>query len=329
MCYISMNKKIILLFVISLMLVAFIPLLGIVPIHLRSVFTRSQDFFIFWQLRVPRVLLGFISGATLGLSGLICQNLFKNHLATPDILGITTGAGAGAVIAIKLGISFSILGLSGVNLFGFIGALISVLLVLSIARILKNFSIYSLLMSGVAMSLFFSATIIFFQYIFDFSNTYSILRWLMGGLTVIGYREVILLSILLFFFLIASFLFKRELVLLSVGDEFAISKGLNVKKFRISMFVLISLVVGMSVSVIGPIGFVALVIPHIARIIGRNNYPEMLVSTLLLGGIVLTTADFVSRIIIPPVEIPVGIITSFVGAPFFLVILILDLRNNR
>jgi len=324
-----MNKKIALLVVISLLLLFLIPQLGIVSIHLRSVFTRNQDFFIFWQLRVPRVLLGFISGAILGLSGLICQNLFKNHLATPDVLGITTGAGAGAVIAIKLGISFSFLGFSGVNLFGFIGALVSVLLVLSIARILKNFSIYSLLMSGVAMSLFFSATIIFFQYIFDYSNTYSILRWLMGGLTVIGYREVILLSIFLFFFLIVSFLYKRELVLISVGDEFAVSKGLNVKKFRIGMFMLVSLVVGMSVSVIGPIGFVALVIPHIARIIGRNRFPEILVSTLLLGGIVLTTADFVSRIIIPPVEIPVGIITSFLGAPFFLVILILDLKNNR
>ena len=116
--YICMNKKILFLITFSLVLLILIPMLGIVPIRFRSLFEQNQDFFIFWQLRVPRVLLGFLSGAILGLSGFICQNLFKNQLATPDILGITTGAGAGAVIALKYKLSFSFLGLSGVNLLG-------------------------------------------------------------------------------------------------------------------------------------------------------------------------------------------------------------------
>ena len=324
-----MNKKIVFLVIFSLILLVLIPMMGIVPIRFRSLFAQNQDFFIFWQLRVPRVLLGFISGAILGLSGLICQNLFKNQLATPDILGITTGAGAGAVIALKYKLSFSFLGLSGVNLSGFLGALGAILVILAVARVLKNYSIYALLMSGIALNLFFSAVIVFFQYLFDFSNTYSILRWLMGGLSVIGYGEVVAVFVFFLLFTGFTFLFRKELMLISVGDEFALSKGLNVRKFRIGMLLLLSVVVGMTVSVTGPIGFVALVIPHVARIVGRKNFSETIFSSLLLGGIVLASADFVARMIIPPVEIPVGIITSILGAPFFLIILISDLKNNR
>ena len=322
-----MSKKIYLLGIIVFLLLILIPFLGIVPINWQTILQKNSNSFIFWQLRVSRTLLGFVSGSILALSGLVCQNLFKNNLATPDLLGISSGAAAGAVLALKFNLYISFLGLGGLVLFSYLGALSSVLFVLLISRMVRNTSLYTFLMCGVALNFFYSAMIVFFQYLFDFSNTFSLLRWLMGGISVVGYHEIIFLSVLLLIFLSAIFLLKKEFLLISAGDHFAQSRGLHVVHFRIYSFLGLSFFVGAVVSICGPIGFIALIVPHISRLLGKSNYSETVIFSLLLGGGFLVLADFLARILIPPVDIPVGIITSLFGAPFFLLLIISQLKK--
>ena len=323
----SMNKKIYLLGIIVFLLVILIPFLGIVHVNWQTILQKNPHSFIFWQLRVPRTLLGFVSGAILALSGLICQNLFKNNLATPDLLGISSGAAAGAVLALKFNLYISFLGLGGLVIFSYLGALSSVLFVLLISRMVRSTSLYTFLMCGVALNFFYSALIVFFQYLFDFSNTFSLLRWLMGGISVVGYHEIIFLSALLLIFLILIFFFKSEFLLVAAGDHFAQSRGLPVHHFRIYSFLGLAFIVGAVVSICGPIGFIALIVPHISRLWGKSNYSATVMFSLLLGGGFLVLADFLARILIPPVDIPVGIITSLFGAPFFLLLIISQLKK--
>ena len=324
-----MNKKIWMLGVVVLILLIFSPFWGTIRLNWQTIFANDSNSFIFWHLRVPRVLLGFVAGSILALSGLICQNLFKNNLATPDILGISSGAAAGAVISIKFKMHFSFFGMGSIYIFSYLGALLAVLFVFFIARMIKNSSLYTLLMSGVAISLFFSSIIVFFQYIFDFSDTFSLVRWLMGGISVAGYKEVIILSVLLLLFLLAIFLFRREFLLISAGDDFAQSKGLNISNFRILSFLGLAIVVGAVVSTCGPIGFVALIVPHLSRLLGSSQYSKTVLFSIFLGGGLLVLADLVARILIAPVDIPVGIVTSLLGAPFFLFLLFAQLKKTN
>jgi iron complex transport system permease protein len=183
-------------------------------------------------------------------------------------------------------------------------------------------------MSGVAINFFYSSIIVIFQYIFDFSDTFSLLRWLMGGIAVAGYREVVFLWVLLAAFLFFIFLFRDEFLLVSAGDDFAVSRGLNAAAFRKYSFLGLALFVGAAVSICGPIGFVALVVPHVARAWGASRYRATVGFTFLLGGGLLVLADLLSRLLAPPVEIPVGIVTSLMGAPFFLALLIAQLKRS-
>lgn len=322
-----MSKKICLLASIVFLLLIVIPFLGIVPINWQTLLKNNSNSFIFWQLRVPRTLVGFVAGGILALSGLVCQNLFKNNLATPDLLGISSGAAAGAVLALKFSLYISFLGLGGLVLFSYLGALSAVLFVMLISRMVRNTSLYTFLMCGVALNFFYSAMIVFFQYLFDFSNTFSLLRWLMGGISVVGYHEIVFLSALLLIFLSAIFLFKKEFLLVSGGDHFAQSRGLHVVHFRIYSFLGLAFIVGAVVSICGPIGFIALIVPHIARLWGKSNYSATVILSFLTGGCFLVLADFLARTLIPPVDVPVGIITSLFGAPFFLLLIISQLKK--
>lgn len=323
-----MNKKYLIISVIGLILLLFLPFIGVIKIDLTTLFDENPGSFIFWQLRVPRTALAFIVGSTLAMAGLIFQNIFKNSLATPYTLGVSSGAAAAVVMAIKLKISLAFLGLSGIYLFGFCGAFITIFIILGIAKLVKSFSIYTLLMSGIALNFFFSSFILLIQYLLEFTETVSVLRWLMGGLAVSGYSEIIFMLPFYLFFVVVTFMVKNELILISGGDQFAHSKGMNVKKFRIFMFIMVSFVVGVAVSIAGPIGFVGLIVPHISRLIFKNEFKSVIYFTVFCGGLLLVVTDFLARILIPPVEIPVGIITAFMGAPFFLFILVSKMRRG-
>jgi len=325
-----MTKKYLLIAVVGLVILLLLPFIGVIKIDLQSLVStgESTDSFIFWQLRVPRTLLAFLVGSTLALSGLIFQNIFKNSLATPYTLGVSSGAAAGAVMAMKLKLSIAFLGLNGIYIYGFTGALVTIFIILAVAKIVKSFSIYTLLMAGIALNFFFSSFILLIQYLLEFTETIAVLRWLMGGLSISGYSEIIFLLPLYLFFVITTFLLKNELILISGGDQFAYSKGMNVKTFRIFIFIMVSFIVGVVVSIAGPIGFVGLIVPHISRLIFKDDFRSVIYFTIFIGGLLLVITDFLARILIPPVEIPVGIITSFLGAPFFLFILISKLREN-
>jgi iron complex transport system permease protein len=324
-----MNKKIWLLGIFVFVLLIFSPFWGTIRLNWQSIFDNNSNSFIFWHLRVPRVLLGFVAGSILALSGLICQNLFKNNLATPDLLGISSGAAAGAVISIKFKLYFSFLGISSIYVFSFLGALSAVFFIFLMARMIKNSTIYTFLMSGIAINFFYSSIIVLFQYVFDFSDTFSLVRWLMGGIFVAGYNEILFLAALLLLFLFSIFLFKREFLLISAGEDFAQSKGLNISNFRIYSFFGLSLFVGAVVSTCGPIGFISLVVPHLSRLWGSSRYTETVLFSMLLGGGLLVGADLLARILIAPVDIPVGIVTSLLGAPFFLFLLVSHLKKTN
>ncbi len=323
-----MNKKLLLLAGLVLLLLAITPFIGVVAIDLGGLLQKSPGSFIFWQLRLPRALLGFAAGGILALSGLVCQNLFKNSLATPDLLGISSGAAAGTVVALKFNIQLTILGIGGLYVSSFLGALSAILFIFLVAKWIRNSSLYTLLMSGVAINFFYSSIIVVFQYVFDFSDTFSLLRWLMGGIAVAGYGEVLFLFVLLALFLLLVFLFRAEFLLVSAGDDFAASRGLNVAAFRKYSFLGLAVFVGAVVSICGPIGFVALVVPHVSRSWGASRYRETVGFTFLLGGGLLVLADLLSRLLVPPVEIPVGIVTSLMGAPFFLALLVAQLKKT-
>ena len=322
-----MNKKLLLLAGLVLLLLAITPFIGVVAIDLRGLLKSNPGSFIFWQLRLPRALLGFAAGGILALSGLVCQNLFRNNLATPDLLGISSGAAAGTVVALKFNIQLTVLGIGGLYVFSFLGALSAILIIFLVAKWIRNSSLYTLLMSGVAINFFYSSIIVIFQYVFDFADTFSLLRWLMGGIAVAGYREVLFLYVLLALFLLLAFLLRAEFMLVSAGDDFAASRGLNVAAFRKYSFLGLAIFVGAVVSICGPIGFVALVVPHVSRAWGASRYRTTVGFTFLLGGGLLVLADLLSRLLVPPVEIPVGIVTSLMGAPFFLALLVAQLKK--
>lgn len=324
----SMNKKILLLAAAVGGLLIVTPFLGIVSVDLNGIFTQSPEHFIFWQLRVPRALLGFVAGAILALAGLVCQSLFKNDLATPDLLGISSGAAAGAVIALRFDSDASFLGAGGLAVISFFGALSAILFIYLVSRLIRNYSLYTFLMSGVAINFFYSSVIVFFQYIFDLSDTFSLLRWLMGGIAVSGYREVLFLFPLLILFLVLILSYKKELLMIAAGEDFARSRGLNVAAFRLYSFLGLAVFVGAVVSVCGPIGFVALVVPHVSRSWGGGRFPATVAFTLLLGGGLLVAADLLARSLAPPADIPVGIVASLLGAPFFLLLLIAQLKKT-
>lgn len=324
-----MNRRLWLVAALVALLLAVTPFLGVVAVDPRALLKPTPASFIFWQLRLPRALLGFAAGGILALAGWVCQNLFRNDLATPDLLGVSSGAAAGAVIALQFKERLAGLGIGGTTLFSFMGALAAILLIFAIARLVRSFSLYTLLMSGVAINLFFSAVIVIFQYVLDFADTFSLLRWLTGGIVVAGYSAAVFLLALLAVFVGLAWLFRQELLLVSAGDDFAASRGLDPAAFRRYAFVGLAVFVGAVVSLCGPIGFIALVVPHLSRSWGRCRHGETMAFTVLLGGGLLVLADLLARSLLPPIEMPVGVVTSLLGAPFFLFLLLAQLRQGE
>ncbi len=305
-----------------------VPFLGIIDLDISKLFSNNTNSFIFWQLRLPRTVMAFLVGSSLALGGLIFQNIFKNSLATPYTLGVSSGAAAGTVVVLKLNLAINIFGINMVYIGGFLGGILSILLILGISKITKSYSVYTILMSGVAINFFFSSFIMLLQYMVDITQTVSVLRWLMGSIFTSGYKDILILFPVWTFFIFVSLILKKELLLISGGENFAETRGLDVNKFRILLFVIVSLVTGIVVSLTGPIGFIGLIVPHITRRIIKDNFRLLVIVTIILGGILLAIADLLARTLLPPVEIPVGIVTSFFGAPFFLFVLISSLRKK-
>ena len=274
------------------------------------------------QIRIPRVLFAFIAGSGLALCGMVFQAMFNNPLATPFTLGVASGASLGATLYVYLGLSFSLLGVDGSTFAAFSGALIAISFVYSISHFRKGFSSETLLLTGVAISFFFSSLILFTQYLSNVTDSFRILRWLMGGLSIVGYHDVIQLLPFVSLCVAIILWLTRELNLLMAGDDIALSRGVAVQHVRYLLFFVTSLCVGAIVALCGPIGFVGMMVPHICRLLIGSDHRWLAPATLLFGGGFLVLCDAVARLIIAPAEIPVGVITTLLGGPFFLWLLI-------
>jgi len=298
-------------------------LVGKVDVHLQNLLTfNTIDSTIFYQLRLPRVLLAFLAGGILALSGLIFQTLFRNPLTTPFTLGISGGATLGAAVAIIFGYHSAFMGFSAISFFAFLGALLTVALIYYFSKKLTSTTDHRLILVGIALSFFFSSLLLILYYLSDFEESYLIMRFTMGALDTVGYSDAIPLLFGTLLIIGVAYYYKQELKLLSISYEFAYLRGVNVDKMMLMMFVVISLAVGLLVSITGPIGFVGLIIPHIIKLVFKQSADRLLSITFICGGIFLVLCDTLSRALPTVSEVPVGIITSLIGGLIFIYILV-------
>jgi iron complex transport system permease protein len=305
------------------------PLVGSQPVSLGAALRGEPTAAaIFWQLRLPRVLLSLLAGGGLALSGLGFQTLFRNPLAEPYTLGVASGAALGAVAALRFESATRPLGLSAVALASFAGALGATFLVVGLAVRRHGVATQTLLLAGVAVSLSCSATILFLQYLADSTQTFRMVRWMMGGLAVVGYREVLWLLPWVLGGSAALLALRWDLNLLLTGEELAASRGVDLGRLRWQVLLATSLMIGALVAVAGPIGFVGLIVPHVVRRWVGQDHLYLAPACLLGGGAFLTACDVAARVVMAPAELPVGVLTALLGGPFFLWLLILRSRDR-
>ena len=277
---------------------------------------------ILWRIRVPRVCLGLLAGAALAASGMAFQAMFRNALATPYTLGVSSGASLGAALYMRAAWRIDAAGLDGVSLAAFAGAVLSTLLVYGLTRLGRAFSTATLLLAGVATSFSFTSLILLTQYTSDVTTSFRVGRWLMGGLEVVGFEPVWQVLPFALVGLVAVSVLAREMDLLVVGEDLAATRGVSVEQVKRLLFFAVSIMVGGVTAVCGPIGFVGLIVPHIGRLLVGGHHRFLAPFSVLGGAAFLVTCDTVARVTIAPVEIPVGSITALVGGPFFLTLLL-------
>jgi iron complex transport system permease protein len=321
-----MKSRLRLLFLLSVGALVFSPFVGSRPIFPTDVFSwpwgeGTGGARIFWELRLPRVLLAWFCGAILGLCGMIFQALFRNPLAEPTMLGVASGASFGAALCIYMGWNFSLFGLSGISVCAFLGAL-GCVLALQGAAGLRAREGSTLLLSGVAFNFFFSSLVMILQYMGTYGDSFRLLRWTLGGIQVIGLGEALRAAPVFLLAAGVAFAFARELDLLLCGPELAVARGVELARARALLFLAVSFSVALSVAFCGPVAFVGLVVPHICRLVTGPSHRELAAASILFGGAFLTLCDTASRTLWAPMELPVGILTSFLGAPFFLWLLL-------
>jgi iron complex transport system permease protein len=293
-----------------------IPVIGD-HVHIAKTWT-SGDESIIMLVRLPRVLLALLVGASLAVAGVAAQAIFKNPMADPYILGVSSGASVGAAFVIVLG--FSVFA-GSVQAGAFVGAMLAAVLVFTIARTGNKIPVETLILSGVAISAFFSAVTSFLMYISGRSLQH-IVYWVMGAFWNAGWSDVYLMLPFAVLGSLAILAFSRDLNVLLLGDESAAHLGTNVGGIKVGMLALTSLIAAAAVSVSGIIGFVGLVIPHMMRILVGPDHRILVPSSVLMGAMFMVSADTFSRMIVQPTEIPVGIITALIGAPFFIYLLV-------
>ena len=275
----------------------------------------SAGSIIFWEIRMPRVLLAFLVGAALSVAGVILQDLFLNPLTDPYVTGVSSGAALGATVAIVLGLQVAV-GLTG---FALVGGFLALAVVWSAARRRGRLDVYVLLLAGVSISYLCTALISILM-IRAGNDLHAIVYWLMGSFSGRGWPEV---RIALFAvpFMILPLFFVREMNILLQGEKRALELGVEVERTKIVLIITAATLTAIAVSVSGVIAFVGLVIPHLVRLLVGPNHRRLLPFSLLLGAALLGIADLLSRTMLQPSEVPVGVVTTLVGAPVFVYLL--------
>jgi len=281
----------------------------------------ASDTSIILDLRLPRTISGVLVGAALATAGAVLQALLRNPLADPFVLGISSGASVGAVLAILFGLGSTFFGGYAVPASAFGGALMTLLIVYSIARVEGRIPTQTMLLAGVIVSSFFSAIIMFLISVTSDEHIFNVTFWLMGNLEYAASRA---LGVIFPYLLVGGavlFFLAKDLNLLALGEETASELGAEVERVKKTAFVFASLITGAVVSVSGLIGFIGLIVPHIVRLIWGPDHRFLLPASALIGAMLLVMADMIARTVLAPAEIPVGVVTAMGGAPFFIYIL--------
>ncbi len=268
------------------------------------------------QLRIARVVLSALVGAGLGCCGVVLQALLRNPLAEPYLLGTSSGAGLGAVIAILIGIPISLFPFAG-----FAGALLSMIAVYALSHDNGRISMYSLMLSGILIAMTCSGLVVFLVSLGNRDGLHNMMWWLLGNLQTYDFT---LLGGIAFMVIVGTgilFIFSRDLDAISLGEEPATHMGISVERLKKVIFIITSLITGALVSIAGMIGFVGLVIPHLMRHIVGPRHRILIPATCLGSATFLILCDMLCRSLFPPIEIPIGVMTSLIGAPVFLMIL--------
>lgn len=279
------------------------------------------------MIRLPRILLAGLVGAGLATVGCSYQGIFKNPMADPYVLGVSTGAALGATIAIVSGLTTSFFGLGIITLAAFCGAIITIIAVYNIARVGNKVPVVSMLLSGIAVN-FFLASIISLLMVFNREDVERIVFWTMGSFSAASWKSVVVIIPITLIGIILIYIYARDLNIMLTGENSALSLGINVEAVKKQLLLITSLMVAAAVSVSGVIGFVGLLVPHAFRMILGPDHKVLIPFSAVGGSIFLITCDTLARNMIPPAEIPVGAITSLFGAPFFIYLLYLNKKEN-
>lgn len=279
------------------------------------------------DIRFPRILLSALIGIALSGTGVVFQSIFKNPMADPYVLGVSSGAAFGATLAIIFGFEATFIGFSAITIMAFVFALLTTLLVYNIGSIGSRTSVVALLLAGIALSFLLSSLISLLMTLHR-EQIQKIVFWTMGSVSAASWKHVIVSCPIILVGSIFFIAFARDLNIMLMGDETAKNLGLEVEKSKKILLVIASIVAASAVSVSGIIGFVGLIVPHIFRLIVGPDHRILIPFSLVGGAILMIIADTLARTLIQPTEIPVGVITSLFGAPFFLFLLCRNKKNN-
>ncbi len=296
----------------------FIPLSEIIAVLTRGAASSSEAYApILLKVRLPHAVLILLTGAALGGSGAAYQGLFRNPLADPYLIGVASGASLGAVLAMSLKLHQSFLGFYALPAAAFLGAILTVFIVYALARIGKTVPASTLILAGVAVSSF-ATSLTSFLMLRSSGELHRALSWLLGGGTMGGWEPVLAALPYILLGLGALLTSGHALNVLQFGDEQALHLGLNVERAKLILILAASLATGAAVAFSGVIGFVGLIVPHVARMLWGADHRRILPVSILNGASLLLLADSLARTVLAPQVLPVGIITALAGAPFFL-----------
>lgn len=281
----------------------------------------KMDVNIVWKMRLPRVLLGFIVGASLAVCGVCMQALVRNKLADPFVLGVSSGASAFASMFMVFGV-FGFLGKYALPLTAFGGALVSIVFIYIIARVRGRVNVPQMLLAGVAVSMIMDAFTTYTSVAAPNAfKLYNVNFWLSGSLIGAKWEYLSMPAGVMLICLVYLMIRYRALNVLMMGEETAGTLGINPAAMQRMLILISSLLAGIAISVSGSIGFVGMMVPHICRLLVGSDHKKVLPLSALFGGVLVVWADVVARTVVAPDEIAVGVVTAFVGAPFFLIIL--------
>jgi iron complex transport system permease protein len=275
------------------------------------------------QIRLPRILMAAFVGGALSICGVVMQSVLRNPLAEPFVLGLSGGAAVGSIIYILLGLTTA----GGGFFFSFVGAMSTLFVVLVLSKRQGRFSTTRVILTGVIVNAFFTAFIMFVITTTSDELLHAILFWLYGDLSGAAYFSVGILAIVLTLSFGTIYMFGRYLNILGVNEELGYQLGIEVERVKYVLLILVSILTAFTVSLTGIIGFVGLIVPHLMRMAFGSDHRLLLPASLIFGGIFMMLADTAARTIISPSELPVGVITAFLGAPFFLMLMFRDKKR--